>query len=330
MARERLTDLVNLEQGKQKPAENVRKRQGTGLYRDGREALVNALGEGGSPITVKSVDPRDCVPFAYNDREFASLTQADIQDLIDGFMDPVIGQLEPCVARQAKPGSKQSFEIIAGTRRLKAALWVVENTSVPFKLQIILHRYTDIEALQAMRGENSYNPPSPYERAISTKRHIEELFAGNLSEYARVMNISKSSLGDLMAFTQLPDICLDAYPSRRSIPIQHALSIRTQLNKHESTPQWKKSLLAKATELSKLQEKAEPAQILSTLLKAANDSLKHKKTAPVKVAVDIGGKKKALSVVVYPDGSLTVQLDSVCRQHPDETLKALQQQLLKK
>lgn len=295
----------------------------TGLFRFDSTAR-NAV----DPTKVLLVNPHDCTPYTYNDREFASLTQADVQDLIDGFIATGVGQLEPCIARKSTAGK---YEIIAGTRRLKAALWIVDNTSLDFKLHIIVREIaTDIDALAVMRGENSYNIPSGYERAISTKRHIEEIFGGNLSEYARVMNTSKAAISELMSFTQIPEICLDAYVSRRVIPIQHALTIRTQLNKHEVTPIWKKALLAKATELSKLTDKAEPAQILTTLLKAADMSLKKKKSAPERMAVAIGGKKNALTITRYHDDSLNVQLDAVCRQHADETIKALMAQLQKK
>jgi ParB/RepB/Spo0J family partition protein len=338
MARTRLTDLAKEDTSettqKAEPVSSEkdgRSRPGTGLFRDNREALAHAVHGIGAKVMVKTVDPRECIPFVYNDREYASLVQADIQDLIDGFLDPVIGQLEPCVARQASmAAANHKYEIVAGTRRLKAAMWIVEHTSVKFHLQIIVHQFNDVEALQAMRGENSYNPPSPYERAISTRRHIDELFGGNLSEYARVMHISKAAISNLMAFTQIPDICLDAYASRRVIPIEHALTIRTRLNKHEATPAWKKALVAKASEFAKTSEKLEPAQVLSAMLKTADVALKQKKVTPEKIGLAIGGKKNALAVTRFHDGSVTFQLNSVCFDHQEETLKVLQQQIQKK
>lgn len=267
------------------------------------------------------VNPRDCLPFAYNDREFASLTQADVQDLIDGFMASDIGQIEPCIARKKEDGK---YEIIAGTRRLKAALWLLDNTPVNFKLQILLRNITtDVEALQIMRGENSYNPPSAYERAISTKKHIDQLFAGNQSEYARVMSVPRNSINVLLAFTQIPDVILDAYASRRQVPLEHASKYRILLQKHEAIPLWKKTLLNKANELSKAIDKLASPQVLSVLTKAADDAIKAKVSPPKKSSYAIAGKKNAVLATVYPDGSLALQLDAVCQKNKDETVRLL-------
>ena len=321
MARQRLTDLLdkNAPDAAEKPAE----RKNTEGHKRGRDSLVNAFNT--STQSIKEVDPNECYVFEYNDREFSLLTQSDVQDLIDSFVDPAIGQLQPAIARKAPAGSSYKYEIIAGSRRLKASQWVVGNTSIKFKLKVVLHNFTEVEALRAMREENDYEKPSPYERAFATKRQIKNIFDDNLSKYCSAMNEKTSTVHDLLAFTQIPADLFEAYASKKDIPINHPVKIRTELGKNDDKPAFRISMIKAAKDLSKSEKQMSSADVLRQLLNAANEAIV--KTKPKKAAstfLPVADDKKGIEVIKSKSGITTIRLNKACNANKAAAKKALE------
>ncbi len=327
MARERLTDLtsdINLDE---QPAKRRRK---TGLHQHGRNFIAES-GKDNAPIDevgqVCSVSPKQCRIFKYNDREYDLLTKGRVNDLIESFLKPGIGQLEPVIARR-DPTRKAQYEIIAGTRRLFAATWIAENTSVDFKLKVIVREMTEIEALQIMRAENDESePPSPYERAFSTAMQISDMFSGNASDYCNAMGESTSSINALLAFTQIPMECLDAYSSKLDIPINHAVRLRTELKSNEDQVGFKKSMIAEANKLSSTHEESEPSKVLKRLLDSAKAPAKKEKKLQKEVTKTyaVGKNKGAIKAKISKTRLTTISLSKECWEDKGAALEAINQ-----
>lgn len=324
--RKRLGDITKTisPENEKKPGQ----RASTNLHENkGRSSVVNAF-TSSSKQSIKEVDPQDCVVFGYNDREFNLLTQSDVQDLIDGFMDPRIGQLQAVIARNAPQDSKHKYEIIAGSRRLKTALWIVENTSIEFKLKIVLHKLTDVEALKVMREENNYEEPSAYERAFATKRQIENIFENNQAKYCETMEVNAATINHLLAFTQIPPEILDAYSSRKEIPLKHPVKIRAELSKHKDSTKYKDAMLKAAKVLANLKEKPASPAVLKQLMKAANDAtITAKPKEAKKTNLKIGADKKGIEVTVSKTGITTIRLNKACNNNMKEAKTTLERYL---
>ncbi|MDH5570914.1 MAG: ParB/RepB/Spo0J family partition protein [Gammaproteobacteria bacterium] len=325
MARERLTDLtsdIDLQN------ETTKRRRKTGLHQHGRNFIaesaqdVSKIKEGDQ---VRNISPKQCRIFKYNDREYDLLNKDRVGDLISSFKDPAIGQLEPVIAR-IDPTGKSEYEVIAGTRRLFAATWLAENTSMDFKLKAIVREMTDLEALQIMRIENDASePPSPYERAFSTTAQIKDMFNGNASEYCQAMNEPLSSVNDLLAFTQIPEECLDAYASKLDIPINHAVRIRSELKNSEGEGAYKKAMLAEAKRLSSERDIVEPSKVLKALIEAGKAATRTEKKLEKEVTrkYAVGKNKAGVEAKISKTRLTTIRISKDCWDNKEAAMAAI-------
>jgi len=323
MARERLTDLtsdIDLQQ------ETTKRRRKTGLHQHGRNFIaesahdVTTIKEGDQ---IKHVSPKQCRIFKYNDREYELLNKDRVEDLIESFKNPAVGQLEPVIARI---DPTRQAQVIAGTRRLFAATWIAENTSIDFKLKVIVREMTDIEALQIMRIENDASEsPSPYERAFSTAIQIKEMFNGNSSEYCQAMNEPVSSVNDLLAFTQIPEECLDAYASKLDIPINHAVRIRSELKSNEGQGAYKKAMLAEAKRLSSGQDIVGPSKVLKALVDAGKAAIKTEKKLEKEVTrkYAVGKNKAGVEAKISKTRLTTIRISKDCWDNKEAAMAAI-------
>lgn len=325
MARVKLTDLTSDIDLQNEPAKRRRK---TGMHQHGRNFIAESA-QDSSPSSdgdqVKNVSPKDCRIFKYNDREYNLLNKERVGDLIESFLNPAIGQLEPVIARR-DPTQKSQYEVIAGTRRLFASTWIAENTSVDFKLKVIVRDMTDIEALQIMRIENDESePPSPYERAFSTAMQIKDMFMGNASEYCQTMNESTSSINALLAFTQVPAECLDAYSSKLDIPINHMVRLRAELKNNESLPDFKKKLIGEAKKLTTSKESHEPNKVLKLLLDAAKKVTRKDKKLQKEVIrkYSVGKHKGEVEAKISKTKLTTIRLSKECWDDKASAMQAI-------
>lgn len=325
MARERLTDLTSDINLQDEPSKRRRK---TGLHQRGRNFITEKVEETlkyKEGDKVQEVSPRQCRIFKYNDREYELLTKERVDDLIGSFRNPAIGQLEPVIARIDPTGQAQ-YEVIAGTRRLFAATWIAENTSLDFKLKVLVREMTDVEALQIMRIENDESePPSPYERAFSTAMQIKEMFNGNSSEYCQAMNEPVSSVNDLLAFTQVPEECLNAYASKLDIPINHAVRLRSELKNNEGQAAFKKAVIAEANRLSKAHDPVAPSKVLKSLIDAGRAAIKTEKKLEKEITKKyaVGKNKAAIEAKISKTRLTTIRLSKDCWENKEAAKAAL-------
>ena len=325
MARERLTDLTSDINLQDEPSKRRRK---TGLHQRGRnfiaeqaeETLKHKEGD-----IVQEVSPKQCRIFKYNDREYELLTKERVEDLIESFLNPAVGQLEPVIAR-IDPTNESQFEVIAGTRRLFASTWIADNTSIDFKLKVIVREMTDVEALHIMRIENDASePPSPYERAFSTAMQIKEMFNGNAAEYCKALNESTTSINALLAFTQVPAECLNAYVSKLDIPINHVVRLRAELKNHEAQPAFKKAMIDEAKKLASHHAIKEANKILKQMLDMAKAAVKKDKKLQKEVVkkYTVGKDKAGVEAKISKTRLTTIRLNKECWDNKEAAMKAI-------
>ena len=186
----------------------------------------------------------------------------------------------------------------------------------------------DIEALQIMRIENDESePPSSYERAFSTAMQIKDMFSGKASEYCQAMNESTSSINSLLAFTQIPVECLDAYVSKLDIPINHAVRIRAELKNNEAQAVYKKAMIKEANRLGSAHDVSEPNKVLKQLMDAAKSAIKNDKKLQKDVTkkYTVGKNKAGIEAKISKTRLTTIRLSKDCWDDKEAAMAAITQ-----
>jgi len=320
----KLADDVDLSQ----PAKNRRKDTGMhGTKNTGRSAISSAKRNSDvRNAQIKdyiAVHPDECYISPLNRRYQDLLKVEDYQDKIDDFSDPTIGQIEPIVVRK-NPKNGKPWEVLAGSVRHAAGTWVVNNTSIDFLLKAHVRECNDIEATKISNKENTALEISAYENAFGTKKEIDTLFDGVVAEYCRVMGDKETTVNELLAFTQIPHECLNAFESLKVVRISHATTIRAKLKKQKDKPEYKKALIGEAKRLAKLEMKLDAKQTLKKMLDVASESLaRGKKIEPTKKDIKIAGDKKGIQINVSATGITSIRLNKVCNQNHKAAKEAL-------
>lgn len=313
-----------------KPGEN--RRSGTSMHGTKNEvtgrAAISATKRGAdskSSVTKGyiTVHPDECYISPLNRRNQSLLKVEDYQDKIDDFRDPTIGQIDPIVVRD-NPQNGKRWEVLAGSVRHAAALWVVSNTSIDFLLKASIRECNDIEATRISNKENTSFEISAYENAFGTRKEIDNLFNGVVAEYCRVMGEKETTVNELLAFTQIPYECIEAFESPKVVRISHATAIRAKLKKQNDKPEFEKALIAEAKRLAKLDTKLDAKQTLKKMLDAASMALlKNKKVEPKKMDIKVAGDKKGIQINTTATGITSIRLNKVCNQNRREAKRAL-------
>ena len=120
-----------------------------------------------------------------------------IADLVESVREK--GILQPILVRP-HPGRPDSFEIIAGERRWRAA-----QRAQLHEVPVIIRDLSDKEALEVALVENLQRQDlSPLEEADGYRRLVDE-FSHTQEELAKAVGKSRSHVANMMRLLQLPD-----------------------------------------------------------------------------------------------------------------------------
>jgi ParB family transcriptional regulator, chromosome partitioning protein len=149
--------------------------------------------------TVHEIDPSLVTNWKFHDRPTQELGNLETfaQEL------KAVGQQQPCIVRPIVGNSNFKYEVIAGERRWRASLLA------KIKLKVIVTELSDNDAALVQASENSNRKDlSEYARGISYSKLIEQ---GLLSrtDLQTKLNISKSSVRDLLSFSRITKEVLD-------------------------------------------------------------------------------------------------------------------------
>lgn len=146
----------------------------------------------------------------FHDREYQSLNEQSCADLIASFK--ISGQEIPALARRIEdPKTPEiEFELIYGARRR----WTAEFLGLP--LSIYVEDIDDAEAFRRQDHENrDRKDVTPYERAMSYKRVLDEGLFKDQNQLANYLGVSKGTLSKLLSLARVPDVLADAFGGRQ-------------------------------------------------------------------------------------------------------------------
>ena len=129
-------------------------------------------------LYVGELDPRQCQIWHRQSRRFDLLNEKECEDLISDFRGH-IGQKIPIVIRSIPSGvdkedAKIEYEVVAGSRRLWAAQYVVNQFNDQFRLRAILKDLDDKQAAIECEKENDREELTAFERGMYYHRLLTQ------------------------------------------------------------------------------------------------------------------------------------------------------------
>lgn len=214
------------------------------------------------------VEPSDCKPWKYHNRDNIWMSVDKCQDLISSIRKN--GQKVPIFARKIENDSEgKNWEIIAGRRR-----WYACNY-LGIKIRVKATDATDRECAILMNLENKdRNDISEFEDAISFKRQLEANLFDSQDEMALSLDLKKSKLSKMLSASKIinyPEIMV-LFKDLTLIKINPIYSLVVLLEKNAT---FKNQILERAVELNaKLasRESVKASVIINELMSSVSKS----------------------------------------------------------
>ena len=164
------------------------------------EAMVlKATQEKIKDATLYELEPSQCIPWKFRDRDPAWLTVKSCSDLIHSIKK--MGQLHPILVREIKNDPHHKYEIIYGARRWFSCLQILN--------QLVSARITtadDKTCLILMHAENANSKDiTEFERACSFYQQMTSGIFKNQYEMAEAMGISQGLVSRMINSAKLFD-----------------------------------------------------------------------------------------------------------------------------
>lgn len=176
------------------------------------------------------IDPKECEPWQYANRQDAEL--GDLAALIESIK--MNKQLQPALIRfHPTPHDGIKYEVIFGRRRHLACL----QLGVPFLA--IRKKIANIQdAIASQDAENKLrNDVSHFSNALLYRRLLQDGVFQSEKELAAKLNISTSTLNEIMAFAKIPEPFLNLIPNIHMLSKQLAVKIVQLINSHKNSTQ---------------------------------------------------------------------------------------------
>ena len=147
----------------------------------------------------------------------------DIDSLANEFSE--IGQQIPCIVRPLKNVPPYKYELIAGERRLKAAI------IAKVQLKVIIKELSDAEAAIVQLSENNNRKNlSDYAKGISYSKIIEKgLFTQ--TDLIKKIGLNKVAISRLLSFRNIPTSIVDSIGDMTKVSARTASTIVSLSNK---------------------------------------------------------------------------------------------------
>lgn len=188
---------------------------------------------------------RDASNFSADDPDFA-LLKTEIAN--------AGGNVQPIKVRP----SGQRYEVVFGHRRLRAC----KDLGLP--VLAIVETLDDQRLFVEMDRENRARKNlSPYEQGVMYKRALDEGLFKTQSEMMSALGVSQGWISKAIAVASLPDVIVNAFPSKVGLAFRHAQAIRELLDANEA------GVTKRAAELAATAAKLPTADVLKELTDAA-------------------------------------------------------------
>lgn len=234
-------------------------------------------------ILIKEIDPAQCRPWKYHNRDTAWLTQERCQDLISSI--ETSGQNEPALVRALFDDPHYRYEIIYGVRRWFACSQIPNHK--------LLARITDVDdktCMILMHSENAFSRDiSEFERAFSFAKQMKSGVFKNQTEMARAMGLSQGTISKMIQSAEIFD-----YPwinilfqHKLDIPLKYAYVLSTLLKWDKNITQIKKEADHIQKEIAETKQYPSATNVLKRLIAHVKPDIS---TSGTSVIMKLGNK----------------------------------------
>ena len=284
-----------------------------GLGRDFFSILDDNIYEGKkdsiTTLKISSVEPR-------SDQPRKDFNDESIQELADSIA--IHGVLQPIIVRE-NPGFPDSYEIIAGERRWRAAK-MAGLSEIP----VVLVDGDDLKVAQISLVENIQRENlNPVEEAFAYQALIER-FGLTQEQLSREVGKSRSAIANAMRLADLPDVALSLLKERK-ISAGHARALLA-LNDDEKINLLAERIVAEDLSVRKVEDTVRKilAQNDVEILSKTDDSNVQKRvymrelerramdTLGRRVKINQTAKKKTVELTFDSDSDLEELLELIC------------------
>ena len=255
MTRKKRAGLFSSAAHEAQTAEPSEARSSSNLFENRMGALADVQSRRSVASTQFEVEPDDCVIWEKHNRIYERLDEANCTDLIAAFK-AVGRQQHPALVRRVRGRKRQTFEVIAGVRRL----WVVRhlrNNGYPdlkYLVEVRDELSDDVAAFKAMETENrGRNDLSPYEQGLSYKRMLAEAFDGNQTALASAVGRDKSTVSRYLQLAEVPGYIVEAYRELADLSLVHGAKL---LQVFKASDRNRDRMLEEAAAIQQIQKEA--------------------------------------------------------------------------
>lgn len=148
---------------------------------------------------IYDLDPTQCIPWKFHDRDPAWLTEKSCSDLINAIKK--MGQLHPILVREIKNDPQHNYEIIYGIRRWFSCLQIPNQ-----RIHARITNADDKTCLILMHAENANSKDiTEFEKACSFYQQMTSGIFKNQYEMAEMMGISQGLVSRMINSAKLFD-----------------------------------------------------------------------------------------------------------------------------
>ena len=172
-------------------------------------------------MEIIEVDPKLCKRW-----EFADRSVYDFGDIV-GLSQDILshGQIEPVILRKSQD-KEFSFEVIAGSRRLKACL----EANLPLKG--VVQDLNDEQAIIAQVRENQKVELSDYSKGMNYAKILEDKKI-SMGKLATILGFSKTRLNRFLCFSKVPPQIWEAVGNPLKVSSRTAATLHALAKKGE-------------------------------------------------------------------------------------------------
>jgi ParB family chromosome partitioning protein len=176
------------------------------------------------------------------------------------------GQEFPIKVRAIDGDAQHDYEVVAGHRRLRAALELDRERSDGFAVQVILDAHAaELKslALKMYRENKVRSDLSPYEYGRTFRRWLDAGIFHTQAEVAAAAKLSQPAVSFYMGVAELPKEVHAAFGDPRQISLRWMQELARQLKADEA------GLLARAREIARLNPRPEAEKVFLALTAVA-------------------------------------------------------------
>lgn len=182
--------------------------------------------------TAIMVDPNECRPWQFHNRDMAWLTQNRCADLIASIKKH--GQHQPALVRPLVQDAGVKYEIIYGVRR-----WFACSVIPQQKLLTYVAELDDKTCTILMHTENANSKDiTEFERACSFAQQLHSKIFKNQMEMAEALDLSQGNISKMVRASEIFSYegIQDLFDNKLDIPIKYAYILSIYLKKPEVLP----------------------------------------------------------------------------------------------